>query len=712
MADDINEVLLRQAALLQGSTQPQRPQYGPSRLYEANTRGQRPVAGERGAADAAMTALNTLDVLDDPGVAVLRATGVTGRDTSVGTMTRRRVREETDQGRGRPGQAVQDQPNPFQQFGSALAEFGRTGTYETPFEDAGFGERFAGGIVGESVGAVLTGGASLVPGVAGSVGQLGLRRGARAAAGEAADVATDVARATDDVIEETKRAMPNADPDEVAQVAEDVARGNLVARDIERRATSNWLDFIGNPVESIESFRKKPSRTTAYRTPTGTRVTVGERRQKWIDTSLRRMTQEQRRKAAESINNGIRIEDSRRTFKIAERDVTVKHWYDLEPMRQIFKESLGEEQGEQAFNGVLSLFAATSPQTKVRPNALIAANLTHHISRGRSMEQIMAMTPEEFGKIGVGVGDALFMGSVKTVKPEDVANINKYLQQAEMGSNISPKLRNEMRKLAGDNFTVEDLRKLREGSYVPTRKVLDSGEVSVARGALGKLLTEGIIEGQKVGSFFRNLSGDFGPITVDIHNTRQTLEMLGYDLQSSAGRRKVLRDLQVNENTKFAKNFIKGVDDQGQPIKDHAEPLYAQQIRNNDLYGAFEGLQIKLKDQLIDEGLIPDMTNAEFQARLWVGSSASVPADTVTATEALADAIVAYGKSRGIEDFNDAVRSMWNDGKGLEDVVLGTAIDVNGLAEFGVDTPEKLRQLMMRNAVRASEGRDEEEESE
>lgn len=715
MADDFNEILLRQAALLQGSTQQTpRPQYGPSALYQENTRGQRPVAGERGIGDAVMTALNTLDVLDDPGVAVMRTLGVTGRDTSEGTLTRRRVREQQqDEGRGRPGQAVQDQPSPFQQLGAAVGEFARTGTYETPFEDAGFGERLAGGFLGD----LATGGLGAIPGAGATAASIGVRQGLKASDDVAAGVTRagdEVVEATEEIIEETRRVMPDADPEDVASVARDVEAGGFVARDIERKTGTKFWEFIANPFANPVP-RKPPTRTTSRVTPGGKKVTIGEERLRWADRMVDNMSDENFRKAGEYINNGIKIEDTRRTFQVGDQMFEVDHWYDLSPIRNKFKEALGDEQGEFAFNAVVSLFAVTSPRTKVRPNATIAINLVDKFQKNFGVEDIMAMDPKEFAKISVGPGDMLFNAGTRTVRPKDMADIRKYIQQSEMGSNISPALTNKMRELAGDDFTVDDLRQFREGQQAPQRSITEKGEISINPGSIGKLLTEGVIDGQKISSFFRNVAGDFGPLTIDIHNSRQTLAMLGYDLSTKSGRRKVLRDLKINADSKTMQLWIDGKKVQDKKIVDDLDPagtLYGSKIANTDIYGAFERLQVKLKNKLIEQGVIPEMTNAEFQARLWVGSQASVPADTVTAAQAFMDAIVEYGASKGIDNMDDAIRAMWSNGKDGQDVVLNTIIKTNGFAELGIDTPEKLRQLMMRNFVRASEEREDMEESE
>lgn len=384
-------------------------------------------------------------------------------------------------------------------------------------------------------------------------------------------------------------------------------------------------------------------------------------RDEWLAERMSTLTPAQLDEWEGVIKNGIGIENANRVLDFGDgRRLDLAHWYDTAPLRDEFVDALGEREGEALYGALMALTAVTSPMTAVRDNVDIAVNLMHHLSRGESLDTISRMVADEFGTIAPG--KALYNAGYSTAT----------------------------------------------GTPIQTQS-----------GSLNVLMRDGTIDGQKISSFFNNLMGDFRPLTIDSHNMRQTLSLSGVDLTDVAQRRELINRLGVSD-TNAMRTFWDDVptvtrgDGSLKPLapdevpRAFANALYESTTASTSLYSTFESFQNQVLQRMVKEGRVPDMTPAEFQARLWVGANqSSQVADVVPAAQAMVDAIRKYGQHHGHDSLATSIRSLWSD-PGGSNVLLEAAYNASDMAATGISLDD-FRNLLVRGAAKATPRREGEE---
>ena len=378
-------------------------------------------------------------------------------------------------------------------------------------------------------------------------------------------------------------------------------------------------------------------------------IVQGAERKKWVERQTAAMTDDHLDSWANTIRRGTEVEESHRMVTLGDgQQVRLEHWYDTEPVLRELQTALGDKPGEMVYGMLMALTATTSPMTAVRDNVDIAVSMLHHITRGTTFDQIARMTAREFGTISPG----------------------KALYHAGYAGN--------------------------EGAMR-----------QISRGPLNNFVERGTIRGQKISSFFRNLMGDYRPLTVDSHNIRQTLALSGVDTSTAAGRRELLNAWGVGEVSDlrpFLEDVVRVADKDGvlQTIRQEdvsrafADALYGTVVSDSGVYSAIEGFQVGVLNRLIESGRLPQMTPAEFQARLWVGAPPDVTQvrDSVPAAQAMIDAIRKYGTQVvGTDDIGDAIRHMWQDPQG-GNVLLDAVYNAGEFAKAGIQSPQELGEMI------------------
>jgi hypothetical protein len=480
------------------------------------------------------------------------------------------------------------------------------------------------------------------------------------------------------------------------------------------------LDATLEPADRMLPARRVASGTkqVTYR---GRQVPLRTLRSRWVNQSVDNLTDAQLDEWATRIRQGMDIEDTRRVLDVpGEAPVELRHWYDTSPVAARVKQALGDEDGELFFNMLVPLFAVTSPRTNVRDNATIAVGLLHHLANGRTIEDIARMSFSEFGNIAPG--KALFMGGHRAINADNMNDIRRYIEAVDAGRAPSASNADAVRRAMGNReFTIDELRDVAEGDVL--QLFTSSGNQNL--GSIGNLLYNGTIDGQKISSFFRNLMGDFTPITIDAHNIRQTLALSGVDLSNPNARRDLMRRLGITD-TNAMKPYLQNEvvlpgrwveNEAGERVREaarvlspeevsnqFANDLYAAAVSNSSLYGDIENFQKGVLERLIETGKVPPMTPAEFQARLWVGGGdISQVADSVPAAQAFMDAIMELGKTRGWgDDVDTVIQNIWRDPAATEEVMLRTVYESTGLRNAGLESWQDLREFLQRRAVSMS----------
>ena len=377
-------------------------------------------------------------------------------------------------------------------------------------------------------------------------------------------------------------------------------------------------------------------------------IVQGAERKKWVERQTAAMTDDHLDSWANTIRRGTEVEESHRMVTLGNgQQVRLEHWYDTEPVLRELQAALGDKPGEMVYGMLMALTATTSPMTAVRDNVDIAVSMLHHITRGTTFDQIARMTAQEFGTISPG----------------------KALYHAGYAGN--------------------------EGAMR-----------QISRGPLNNFVEKGTIRGQKISSFFRNLMGDYRPLTVDSHNIRQTLALSGVDTSTAAGRRELLNAWgvgEVGDLRPFLEDVVRVADKDGvlhtirqeDVSRAFADALYGAVVSDSGVYSAVEGFQVGVLNRLIESGRLPQMTPAEFQARLWVGGAdVSQVRDSVPAAQAMIDAIRKYGTQVvGTDDIGDAIRHMWQDPQG-GNVLLDAVYNAGEFAKAGIQSPQELGEMI------------------
>ena len=542
----------------------------------------------------------------------------------------------------------------YQRFGSQHVQNDVMGAlFEQGYDalripDAGFGGAISESVVARdpSVLRVVTGGGDEA---------LGLAAGARHL--------DDAAGVTDDLAGLAQDLAPGA---RHATSVDDLAHEAVRNRQPELAGLHNVVRRFRDAVDSgVDMFRAAP---------TPKKKVQAETLQKWGIDRIDNLTPEQIRTIADDVNAGAAIEAANSTIRIPDGGTaTVNGWYDLQPLRDRFRHVLGEEQGDTMFAAYVSIFAVTSPLTKVNEHAQVAIALLDHLMSGRHIDEIVNMSKEAFGTISPG--KAAFHTGLRR---------------------------------SGDQWV---------------RGVTQAGDPRM--GGLDRLLTNGRIDSQKVNSFYQNLMGNYTPLTVDSHNIRQLIGSLGYDAANPAARREIAKAFGV-ESTSGLSDFLK----EGATVTIQTKrgpkvlktsrdiniamssAIYAQ-ITSDVRYGAVENIQGVLRERLIRDGLIPDMTPAEFQARLWTGGSrhSQVAAGSeAPAAQIIFDHLENYRSHRGLESLDDTIRQLWSGGEEATNVLVNAVYEAGGYAQAGI-SPEEFRNILRdTRGLRGRPGGDEDDD--
>ena len=478
------------------------------------------------------------------------------------------------------------------------------------------------------------------------------------------DAGVGLARHADDVLSLADNAVRGA-----ANAVTDLTDPTALPREMMRRIPAetqglarviyNFADTGDSGIAAARKGRSNAKRPVydAAGNATGEMASQTALRETWLQDRMASLGSSEMDEWERVMQNGIGIENANRALTLpGGTRVDLNHWYDTTPVQSELRTALGEREGDMAYAALMSLMAVTSPLTSVRENVDIAVSMLGQISRGVSLEEIATMSRAEFG----------------TTAPGNA---------------------------------------LRHAGYAGT-----SGDMArtQGRGALGKLLEMGEIDGQKISSFFNNLMGNYVPLTVDSHNIRQTLALSGIDMTDAAARRRLVQDLGISDMTglqPYLEDTVRVVDAETGAVRTiapdkvgnaFADALYANAASGTGLYSTIENFQLGVMNRLIDEGRIPPMTPAEFQARLWVGGAdTSKVADPVPAAQAMIDAIATYGREvAGTEDLTQAIQHMWRDPQG-GNVLVDAVYQASGMAESGISRTD-FQELLARGAARAT----------